>query len=81
MLVAWLIIARQRANRLSAAAVGGAAALASLTALQALDRAAQAPWAYAAVPAAGGAAVIVAEIVLQAGSRIARRLASGLWQR
>jgi hypothetical protein len=72
LLVAWSSIAFQRASRLSAAAVGGASALAALTALQGLDRAALSPSAYALVPAAGAAAMLVAELLLRAGSRFPR---------
>jgi sec-independent protein translocase protein TatA len=55
-------------------------ALAGLTALQALDRAAFAPWAYALVPVAGAAAALVAELLLRAGSRLDVRLAPALAQ-
>jgi hypothetical protein len=81
LLVAWSTIAFHRASRLSAASVGGLSALAGLTALQALDRAAFAPWAYALVPVAGAAAALVAELLLRAGSRLTVRLAPALGRR
>jgi hypothetical protein len=78
LLVTWSILAFNRASRLAAAAIGGASALAGLTALQGLDRAAQSPWAYVLVPAAGVVAASVAELTLRAGSRLRRRLAPAL---
>jgi hypothetical protein len=76
LLVVWSSIAFGRASRLAAASVGGLSALAGLSVLQALDRVALSPWAYALVPAAGAAAALAAELFLRAGSRIRRRFGS-----
>jgi hypothetical protein len=75
-LVVWSSIAFGRASRLAAASVGGLSALAGLSVLQALDRVALSPWAYALVPAAGAAAALAAELFLRAGSRVRRRFGS-----
>jgi hypothetical protein len=81
LLVAFTTIAGARASRFGAGVVGTAAAVSGLAALQALDRSADRPWAYALVPLAGAAAILCVEQALRAGSRLVSRLAPARAQR